>query len=65
MPALIAALSAVLPLEPGDVIFTGTPAGVGAARDPRWFLREGDRLVSTIAGIGELRQHFVATSKEK
>ncbi|MCS7478493.1 fumarylacetoacetate hydrolase family protein [Umezawaea endophytica] len=65
VPALIAALSAVLPLEPGDVIFTGTPSGIGAARVPQWFLREGDRLVSTIAGIGELQQHFVAASKEK
>ncbi|MET0135669.1 MAG: fumarylacetoacetate hydrolase family protein, partial [Kibdelosporangium sp.] len=64
VPALIAALSAVLPLEPGDVIFTGTPAGVGAARDPRRFLHAGDQLVSTITGIGELRQHFVAASKE-
>jgi 2,4-didehydro-3-deoxy-L-rhamnonate hydrolase len=64
VPALIAALSAVLPLQPGDVIFTGTPAGIGAARDPRRFLRAGDQLVSTIAGIGELRQHFVAASKE-
>jgi 2,4-didehydro-3-deoxy-L-rhamnonate hydrolase len=60
VPALIATLSAVLPLEPGDVIFTGTPAGVGAARDPRRFLRPGDVLVSTIPGIGELRHHFVA-----
>lgn len=59
VPTLIATLSAVLPLEPGDVIFTGTPAGVGAARTPRWFLRPGDELVSTIAGIGELRHHFV------
>jgi 2,4-didehydro-3-deoxy-L-rhamnonate hydrolase len=64
VPALIAALSAVLPLEPGDVIFTGTPAGIGAARDPRWFLKPGDRLDSTIAGVGELHQHFVAASKE-
>ncbi|PRY44671.1 fumarylacetoacetate hydrolase family protein [Umezawaea tangerina] len=64
VPELIARLSAVLPLEPGDVIFTGTPAGVGAARDPRWFLKPGDRLVSTIAGIGELDQQFVAASKE-
>jgi 2,4-diketo-3-deoxy-L-fuconate hydrolase len=64
VPALIAALSSVLPLEPGDVIFTGTPAGVGAARNPRRFLRPGDQLVSTIPGIGELRQHFVAASKE-
>jgi 2-keto-4-pentenoate hydratase/2-oxohepta-3-ene-1,7-dioic acid hydratase in catechol pathway len=60
VPALVAALSAVLPLEPGDVIFTGTPAGVGAARTPPRFLRPGDELVSIIAGIGELRHHFVA-----
>lgn len=60
VPALIATLSAVLPLAPGDVIFTGTPAGVGAARNPRRFLRPGDLLVSTISGVGELRQHFVA-----
>jgi 2,4-didehydro-3-deoxy-L-rhamnonate hydrolase len=65
VPALIATLSAVLPLEPGDVIFTGTPAGVGAARDPRRFLSPGDTLVSTIAGIGELRHHFVAASGSK
>ncbi|MET1072214.1 MAG: fumarylacetoacetate hydrolase family protein [Umezawaea sp.] len=64
VPELIARLSAVLPLEPGDVIFTGTPAGIGAARDPRWFLKPGDRLDSTIAGIGDLGQHFVAASKE-
>jgi 2,4-diketo-3-deoxy-L-fuconate hydrolase len=61
VPALIAKLSAVLPLEPGDVIFTGTPAGVGAARTPPRFLRAGDQLVTTIAGVGELRQHFIAS----
>lgn len=60
VPALIAGLSAVLPLLPGDVIFTGTPAGVGVGRDPQRFLAPGDRLVSTIEGIGELRQTFVA-----
>lgn len=60
VPALIAGLSAVLPLLPGDVIFTGTPAGVGLGRDPQRFLSAGDELVSTIEGIGELRQTFVA-----
>ena len=60
VPALIATLSAVLPLAPDDVIFTGTPAGVGAARDPSRFLRSGDVLASTISGVGELRHHFVA-----
>ena len=59
IPALIARLSAVLPLLPGDVIFTGTPAGVGLGRDPQRWLAEGDELVSTIEGIGELRQRFI------
>ncbi|MFG3248850.1 fumarylacetoacetate hydrolase family protein [Streptomyces sp. NPDC048187] len=60
VPALIARLSAVLPLLPGDVIFTGTPAGVGLGRDPQRFLAAGDELVSSVEGIGELRQTFVA-----
>ncbi|WP_367038884.1 fumarylacetoacetate hydrolase family protein [Streptomyces sp. Je 1-332] len=60
VPALIARLSAVLPLLPGDVIFTGTPAGVGLGRDPQRFLAPGDELVSAVQGIGELRQTFVA-----
>lgn len=60
VPALIAGLSAVLPLLPGDVIFTGTPAGVGLGRDPRRFLTAGDELVSSVKGIGELRQTFIA-----
>ena len=60
MPALVAGLSAVLPLSPGDVIFTGTPAGVGLGRNPQRWLASGDELVSTVEGIGELRQRFVA-----
>ncbi|MFG3332000.1 fumarylacetoacetate hydrolase family protein [Streptomyces tendae] len=60
VPALIARLSAVLPLLPGDVIFTGTPAGVGLGRDPQRFLAAGDVLVSSVEGIGELRQTFTA-----
>ncbi|WP_413810803.1 fumarylacetoacetate hydrolase family protein [Streptomyces sp. OE57] len=60
VPALIARLSATLPLLPGDILFTGTPAGVGMGRDPKRFLVAGDELVSTIEGIGELRQTFVA-----
>ncbi len=61
VPALIAELSAKLPLLPGDVIFTGTPAGVGAARKPPVYLTVGDELVTTVEGIGELRQRFVST----
>lgn len=60
VPELIARLSSVLPLLPGDLVFTGTPAGVGLAREPQRWLTPGDELVSTIEGIGELRQRFVA-----
>jgi 2-keto-4-pentenoate hydratase/2-oxohepta-3-ene-1,7-dioic acid hydratase in catechol pathway len=57
---LIAELSAVLPLLPGDVIFTGTPAGIGATRKPPRFLQPGDTLVSAIEGLGELRNRCIA-----
>jgi 2-keto-4-pentenoate hydratase/2-oxohepta-3-ene-1,7-dioic acid hydratase in catechol pathway len=60
VPALVAGVSAVLPLLPGDVIFTGTPAGVGMGRDPQRWLSADDELISTIEGIGELRQRFTA-----
>ncbi|MEV6265207.1 fumarylacetoacetate hydrolase family protein [Streptomyces sp. NPDC051784] len=60
VPELIARLSSVMPLLPGDVVFTGTPAGVGLGRSPQRWLAPGDELVSTIEGIGELRQRFVA-----
>jgi 2-keto-4-pentenoate hydratase/2-oxohepta-3-ene-1,7-dioic acid hydratase in catechol pathway len=60
VPRLIAELSAVLPLLPGDVIFTGTPAGVGIARQPSRFLAAGDVLESWIEGIGTIRNHMVA-----
>jgi 2-keto-4-pentenoate hydratase/2-oxohepta-3-ene-1,7-dioic acid hydratase in catechol pathway len=57
---MISKLSQKLPLLPGDVLFTGTPAGVGLGRDPQRWLAPGDELVSYVAGIGELRQRFVA-----
>jgi 2-keto-4-pentenoate hydratase/2-oxohepta-3-ene-1,7-dioic acid hydratase in catechol pathway len=60
VPALVAELSKVVSLEPGDVIFTGTPAGVGVARKPPVFLAPGDELVTRVEGIGELRHQFVA-----
>jgi 2,4-didehydro-3-deoxy-L-rhamnonate hydrolase len=60
VPELVARLSAVLPLLPGDLIFTGTPSGVGMARDPQRYLAPGGTLVSTIDGIGELRNPLVA-----
>ncbi|KXF51361.1 fumarylacetoacetate hydrolase [Rhodococcus sp. SC4] len=60
VPQLVAKLSAITPLLPGDVIFTGTPAGVGVGRTPPRFLRDGDVLRSYITGIGEMEQRFVA-----
>lgn len=61
IPALVSRLSAVTPLRPGDVIFTGTPPGVGVGRSPQRFLAPGDRLTSYVAGIGELHTTLVAT----
>ncbi|MFN7149447.1 MAG: fumarylacetoacetate hydrolase family protein [Microthrixaceae bacterium] len=55
VPRLVAELSAVLPLLPGDVIFTGTPAGVGVTRRPARFLAPGQELTSWIEGIGTIR----------
>ncbi|PKH38979.1 2-keto-4-pentenoate hydratase/2-oxohepta-3-ene-1,7-dioic acid hydratase (catechol pathway) [Nocardioides alpinus] len=60
VPALIASLSTTITLLPGDLIFTGTPAGVGAGRTPPRFLQDGDQLHSWIEGLGEQRQRFVA-----
>ncbi len=54
IPELIAYLSSVFTLEPGDVIATGTPAGVGFARTPPRWLKAGDEVTVTIEGLGEL-----------
>ena len=56
---IISDLSQVVTLHPGDLIFTGTPAGVGMARGI--YLKPGDVLTSTIDGIGSLRNTFVST----
>lgn len=55
LPRLIAELSAGMTLEPGDVISTGTPQGVGYARTPAEFLAPGDLLETEVAGIGVMR----------
>ena len=60
VPRLVAELSAVLPLLPGDVIFTGTPAGVGITSKPPRFLQVGETLETWIEGIGTIRNRFVA-----
>ncbi|HUQ56221.1 fumarylacetoacetate hydrolase family protein [Lentzea sp.] len=55
---LVARLSAICPLLPGDLVFTGTPAGVGNRMVPPRYLTTNDSLVSRIAGIGELHTTF-------
>lgn len=60
VPQLIVKLSSVVTLLPGDLIFTGTPSGVGRARSPQRFLRPGEQLVSTIEGIGSLTTRVIA-----
>lgn len=51
---LIEDLSTVFTIEPGDIIATGTPAGVGAGRDPQEWLYDGDVVVATVEGIGTI-----------
>ena len=59
VPQLVAELSSVLPMLPGDVIFTGTPAGVGFTRKPPRTLQPGNVLESWIEGIGTIRSGCV------
>ncbi len=56
---LIAYLSKSCTLEPGDLIFSGTPAGVGSARNPRRYLKPGETIVSAVEAIGTLRNRCV------
>ena len=58
IPRLIAELSAGTTLEPGDILSTGTPAGVGHARKPPEFMKAGDVLETEIAGLGLLRNRI-------
>ncbi|MGA0566122.1 fumarylacetoacetate hydrolase family protein [Rathayibacter sp. KR2-224] len=62
IPELVARLSSLVELLPGDVIFTGTPEGVGLGRTPRVYLEAGQTVTSEIEGLGSIRQHFVAKS---
>ncbi|MEM7044729.1 MAG: fumarylacetoacetate hydrolase family protein [Pseudomonadota bacterium] len=60
IPTQIASLSEGLTLEPGDILATGTPSGVGYAMDPPVFLRDGDLVVCEIDGIGRLENRMKA-----
>jgi 2,4-didehydro-3-deoxy-L-rhamnonate hydrolase len=64
VPRLIASLSALVPLLPGDLIFTGTPAGVGMGRTRQRWLTPGDELTTSIETVGEMRHRFVSSAKE-
>jgi 2-keto-4-pentenoate hydratase/2-oxohepta-3-ene-1,7-dioic acid hydratase in catechol pathway len=57
---LVSYISRFMTLMPGDVITTGTPPGVGMARNPRVFLKEGDQITLTVEGLGEQRHTLAA-----
>jgi acylpyruvate hydrolase len=60
VPALVAYLSELMTLEPGDIISTGTPAGVGSGRDPRTWLAPGDEIVISSPTLGRLETRIAA-----
>ena len=60
VPQLVSYITTVMTLEPGDLILTGTPAGVGLVRKPPVLLRDGDEFEVRIAGIGAVKNTFVA-----
>jgi acylpyruvate hydrolase len=59
VPELIATISETVTLEPGDVILTGTPGGVGMARDPKVFLKPGDAIAVEVDGVGRIENRVV------
>jgi len=59
IPYLLSYISQFMVLEPGDIVTTGTPPGVGSARKPREYLKAGDELVLRIDGLGEQRAKVV------
>jgi 2-keto-4-pentenoate hydratase/2-oxohepta-3-ene-1,7-dioic acid hydratase in catechol pathway len=62
IPFLISYISRVMTLEPGDLIATGTPSGVGAFRDPPVFLRPGDVVRCEVEAVGHVENPVVAGS---
>jgi len=60
IPYLLSYISQFMVLEPGDIVTTGTPPGVGSARKPREYLKAGDELVLRIDGLGEQRAKVIA-----
>lgn len=64
IPRLLESLSEGMTLEPGDILATGTPSGVGYAMDPPNFLKDGDRVTCEIEGIGQLQNTVRDVSSE-
>jgi 2-keto-4-pentenoate hydratase/2-oxohepta-3-ene-1,7-dioic acid hydratase in catechol pathway len=60
VPALIEHISSITPLEPGDIISTGTPQGVGLGRNPKRWLKPGETVVAEVEGLGRLVNRTVA-----
>jgi len=60
IPTIVATISEFTPLAVGDVVLTGTPAGVGYRREPKVLLKDGDRVVVEIAGVGRLENPVAA-----
>lgn len=63
VPNLIAQLSRTIEFLPGDLIFTGTPPGVGMGREPKWYVEDGDVLTSRAELVGEMTQVFRKTGE--
>ena len=64
IPALIGHISSIMTLNPGDIVSTGTPAGVGFARKPPVYLQDGDVVEASIEGIGSICHRFIAESSQ-
>jgi 2-keto-4-pentenoate hydratase/2-oxohepta-3-ene-1,7-dioic acid hydratase in catechol pathway len=60
LPRLLSFLSHVMALEPGDIVTTGTPAGVGLFQNPQVFMKAGDVIAIEADGIGRLENRIVA-----
>jgi 2-keto-4-pentenoate hydratase/2-oxohepta-3-ene-1,7-dioic acid hydratase in catechol pathway len=60
IPELIAYISSITPLLPGDIVSTGTPYGVGLGRNPKRWMKAGETVTITIEGLGQLTNPVVA-----
>jgi acylpyruvate hydrolase len=56
---IVSYLSSIIELLPGDLIYTGTPSGIGQSRTPKMFLKPGDEVVTTLEGVGSITNHCI------